>query len=84
MTDSASSTYELARLQPAGDGRITRRVASALRRWGDITSPARRSPRERYLGAAIDHADFERRSKIWDAYEESALRRASAGLYWSR
>jgi hypothetical protein len=81
MTDSASSTYdEVAQLQPAREAKIAPRIAVALRRYGEVV-PRTLSARDRYLGASIDHADFEKRSAAWDAHEEAALRRLAAGLY---
>lgn len=80
MIDAASSTHEVALFQPAQKTKITLRVAAAVRWFRDAVSRAP-SAQDRYLAASLDHDDFERRRKAWDAHEEGALHRLSVGLY---
>ena len=80
MIDAASSTCNEAPLfQPAQQTRITLRDVAV--RWFRDAFSRGPSAQDRYLAAAIDHDDFERRRKAWDAHEEGALQRLSAGLY---
>ncbi len=81
MIDAASSTCnEVAPFQSAQETKITLREVAAVRWFRDAFSRGP-SAQDRYLGAAIDHDDFERRRKAWDAHEEGALHRLSVGLY---
>jgi hypothetical protein len=46
-------------------------IALRLRRWLETRSL---DDRARYLAAACDHADLERRIRLWDETERSPLR----------
>lgn len=53
-------------------GAAVGRLLPAARQWIGKLLLGRR---ERYLAAATDHADCERRLHAWDAHEQGALRR---------
>ena len=79
MTNAAPSTFDEAVFsQPTQETKAAQFVAAVLRRFYPATSQAL-SARDRYLEAASDHADAERRAKAWDAHEQAALSRMSAG-----
>ena len=80
MTDAVPSTLDEVVPSRLTQGTKTAQfVAAVLRRCGPAATPAP-GARDRYLEAAADHADLERRSKAWDAHEQAALSRISAGL----
>ena len=80
MTHAASSTCAVTPLQPTRETKIVQRIAAPVLwyRHAILRVP---NARDRYLEAAVNHVDVERRRKAWDAHEQAALRRLSAGLY---
>ena len=81
MTHAAPSTLDEALFsQPAPQSKTAQFVAAILRR-GQPAASQPLSARDRYLEAATDHADAERRAKAWDAHEQAALSRMSIGLF---
>ena len=80
MTQAASSSHdEVALFQPARETRVVQRVAAAVLWYRHAISRAP-SARDRYLEAAIDHVELERRRRAWDTHEQAALGRLSAGM----
>ena len=47
-------------------------LAARLDRWAVAVLQGARSPRERFLGDAVDHADLEDRMRRWHAVEDRA------------
>ena len=81
MTHAASSSHdEVALFQPARETRVVQRVAAAVLWYRHAVSRVLNA-RDRYLEAAVDHVELEKRRRAWDTHEQAALRRLSAGLY---
>jgi hypothetical protein len=73
MLDTTASRQRLDTIFIGGDAATPslHRLVPALRRWFDHL---RLDERDRYLSEAEDHADFGRRVRAWDRYEQSRAR----------
>ena len=74
ITSSPTHIRNKGAAQSSGRRGIGDLVLDALRRWGGALWL---DPRSRYLSAAEDHEDLERRLRMW---EETTARRTSARL----